>query len=423
MKSRARLSALVVNYKTGAFACACVRSLFHEWERAGRAREDIEIIVVENASPMDQEEHLCDLEAQGARVLRSQENLGYAGGMNLAFGESSGGPTDQVAILNPDLFFLPGSIGTLMDYIDEHPECGAVDPRASIDPLGVMQLPRNLLPTLVDHTRVTLAHMSPRLARMYSRHRMKTTLPYWQVRGPVESDMLSGCCLFMRRENIAKAGRELDGLPMDPRYPLYYEDTDLFRRMAKVGLKMIHHGGSHILHHWSRSAGAGGEYQEEPMRRYHLSQAVYFERFYGKRGARYVAWLNERLKRWPDEKTLRPMHALQEMGYQVDPVRLEFPRSARFVVEITMSPAFLVTAGMFGEGSSFTIPAATWEWLFQGLYLTRAVDVDTGEVLGAWSFGKQLPGRSTPFSIEELESLGEDAAGADQQTRVVGALA
>ena len=416
MKSTARLSALVVNYNTGAFATACVRSLLHEWRRVGRSDDDLEVIVVENASPVDQTEHLAAIEALGARVVHAGENLGYAGGMNLAFRHSSGGPDDQVAILNPDLFFLPGSIGTLMDYVDAHPACGAVDPRASIDPLGLMQLPRNLLPTLVDHTRVTLAHMSPRLARMHSRHRMKSTLPYWQVTGPVESDMLSGCCLFLRRSNVAKVGADLDGQPMDPRYPLYYEDTDLFRRLSAAGLKLIHHGGARILHRWSRSASAGGEYQEEPMRRYHASQLVYFERFYGKRGRKYVAWLNEKLAKWPDEKTLRPMHPLEELGHHEEPLTLPIGRHARYVIEITMSPVFLVTAGMFGEGDSFTFPRAAWEWLFQGIYLTRAVDLDTGEVLGAWRWGKQSAGRTTPFSIEELEALGDAAERAPDPT-------
>jgi N-acetylglucosaminyl-diphospho-decaprenol L-rhamnosyltransferase len=419
VRSTARLSAFVVNYQSGALASACVASFFHEWKRAGRSLDDLEIIVVENGSPTDQEEHMLAIEAQGARVLRSKENLGYSGGMNLAFDESSGEADDQVAILNPDLFFLPGSIGTLMDYLLEHPECGAVDPSTSIDPLGVMQLPRNLLPTLLDHTRVTLAHMSPRFALNYSRHRMKVTLPYWLVTGPVKADMLSGCCLFLTRANIAKAGRDIGGMPMDPRYPLYYEDTDLFRRMASVGLTTIHHGGARIIHHWSRSAGAGGEYQEEPMRRYHLSQAAYYERFYGKRGVKYVAWLNERLRKWPDEKTLRPMHPTEDLGHHESPLTIKFPRHARFVLEITMSPVFLVTAGMFGEGDSFTFPLGAWEWLFQGVYRLRALDLDNNELLGSWTFGKSCEGRKEPFSIQEMEQLGDSVAGAVQSSEAM----
>jgi GT2 family glycosyltransferase len=410
VKSKAGLAALIVNYNSGAFAVSCVRSLLAEWERAGRARDQLQVVVVDNASPRDQSEALATIAELGVEVVHSEENLGYSGGMNLAFARTSGSPDDIVAILNPDLFFLPGSIGTLIDYLGEHPECGAVDPRASMDPLGVINLPRNLLPTPVDHLRGVLAHLSPLCCRAYSRRRYRITLPYLSVTEPVRSDMLSGCSVWMRREVVEEIGEVFD-----PRYPLYYEDTDLFRTLTGRGLELIHHGGARILHHWSRSAGVGGEFQGDPLQRYRVSQQRYFEKFYGKPGFWFVQAANQLESWWPDRWSFRAMHRMTQLGHFEEPVTIPLPRSCRFVLELGMAPTFLVAGGVFGEGDHWTCPAETWPWLFQAPYFMRGFDLDTGEFLGAWEYWKTSPGRETPFTLEEMAEYGDRVIGGGLQ--------
>ena len=404
------LAALVVNYNSGAFALSCVESLLAEWEREGRPRAKLQLVVVDNASPVDQSAALAQIEARGVTVIKSDENLGYAGGMNLAYAATTGAPGDMVAILNPDLFFLPGSIGTMLEYLATHPECGALDPRASMDPGGIIRLPRNLLPTLGDHFAGVLAHLSPARCRAYSRRRFRATLPYWRVTGPVESDMLSGCCVFLRREVVDEVGG-----PMDDRYPLYYEDTDLFRTLAKHGYQLIHHGGARIVHHWSRSAGVGGQFMGEPLRRYRVSQRAYFEKFYGRLGRLFVDGLTRMERWWPDAKSYRPMHEMADLGVHEEPVTVPLPHSGPFVLELAMAPTFIVAGGIFGEGDRFTFPADTWGWLFQAEYFMRGFDLDTMEFLGAWKFTKSVPGRETPFTVQELVNAGdrprEDRAG------------
>lgn len=408
MKSGAGLAALIVNYNSGAFAVSCVRSLLAEWERAGRARDELQVVVVDNASPRDQAEALAVIESLGVEVVRSGENVGYSGGMNLAWERTTGKPDDVVAILNPDLFFLPGSIGTLIDYLAAHPECGAVDPRASMDPLGVINLPRNLLPTPGDHLRAVLAHMSPAFCRAYSRRRYRMTLSYLSVTEPTPSDMLSGCSVWMRRGVVEELGRVFD-----PRYPLYYEDTDLFRTLIARGYDLTHHGGARILHHWSRSAGVGGEFGGDPLYRYRISQARYFEKFHGRLGAGFVRALNRLETWWPNSWSYRPMHRMEHLGQFEEPVTVPLPKSCRFVLELGMAPTFLVAGGIFGEGDHWTCPAETWPWLFQAPYFMRGFDLDTGEFLGAWEYWKTTPGRETPFTLEEMSEYGDRLLGGD----------
>jgi N-acetylglucosaminyl-diphospho-decaprenol L-rhamnosyltransferase len=401
-----RLSALVVNYRSGAFAVGCVQSLIREWEREGRDRADLEVVVVDNASPTDETAFLAELEGLGARVVLSDVNGGYAGGMNLAYAETSGGPEDVVAILNPDLCFLPGSIQGLMDWLAEHPECGAVDPKASVDPEGAFLLPPNALPTPGEHAFSIAAQLHPALCRAFSRRRVRFAHPWWLAEHPLEAEMLSGCCMFARREVV-------DRLPalMDERYPLYYEDADFCRSIRALGYTLVHHNGVHVLHHWSRSSGVGELFQGDPLTRYHKSQAAYFEKFYGPLGRGLVNGANWLAAKWPPAKSFRPMQSVLDLGpFPSDSgggetVEIELPRSCNWIIELALAPTWILAVGIHGTGDRWVCTPGMWEWLFQGDYFLRALDRDTGEQLGAWHFAKVVPGRNHPLSGEELEAL------------------
>jgi hypothetical protein len=309
---------------------------------------------------------------------------------------------EAVAILNPDLHFLPGALAALMDYVFDHPECGCVDPATCIDALGVFNLPRNLLPTPAEHMRVTLAQLSPLMCRRYSAYRTRRALEWWASDQPIESDMLSGCCLFMRREVIEKMGRV-----MDPRYPLYFEDTDLFRTLREMGLTVVHHSGARILHHWSRSARVGGDFDNEPQRRHDISRREYYAKFYGAFGNFLVSATNRLFDLWPKKKIGRPMAPMPHLGEFNDPIEIQLPRSCRFLIEIAVHPTFIICGGIFGEGDRWTCPPEAWEWLFKLEYYIRAVDLDTLEPLGYWRFTKVPVGREVAMTSDELDALGD----------------
>ncbi len=401
MKHDVGMSALVVNYNTGTYAECCVESLLREWAREGRAREKLQIVLIDNASPEPQEPHLARIEALGAQVIQSRENLGYAGGVNACYERTSGEPGDVVAILNPDLHFLPGAIGTLIDYLFEHPECGTVDPATSVDALGVFNLPRNLLPTPLEHVRVALAQMHPVFCRAYSRYRLKRALVWWTSKAPVLTDMLSGCCLFLRRAVIEELGR-----PLDPRYPLYFEDTDLFRTLRARGYTVVHHTGARILHHWSRSAKVGGQ-GDEATRRYEVARAEYYRKFYGPLGRSLFGAMNAVVKRWPAKWIGRPIQAVTDLGEIHDPIELVLPRSCRFLIEMAIHPTFVICSGTFGEGDRWRCPREAWDWLFRLDFFLRAIDLDTFEVLGCWRFRKTSDCRALAMRAGELEAYGE----------------
>lgn len=396
-----RLTACLVNFDSGPYAVACVESLIADWLRSGWAREDLEVIVVDNASQRDQEAALTSLHAIGAKVIRSQENLGYSGGINLAYGASSNGsaqtPNDCVAILNADIIFMPGSVQALVDYVRSQHRCGAVDARASIDPDGSLLLPINIVPTLGEQLWVMAARHLQRYARSYAEKRRQLSMPYWIATEPIKVSMLSGCCLFMRREVVEQLGT-----PLDARYPLYFEDTDLFRQLEARGYELVHHGGAKILHHWSRSAGVGGQGQGETLRRFHASRRLYFKKFFGWRGGCGLSLIDGIAKCMPKSRVAEPIHPLQDLGPVEQPPTISFPSDVRYVLEFSPEPKWIVGMGILGQGRAWTPAPATWEWFFQTETFVRGFDLDTGARLGAWRFQKTSPGRERPLSMSEL---------------------
>lgn len=390
-----RLSALIVNYNSGAFALRCVESLQVEWERAGGCPSDLEIVVVDNASPLDQRNFLALLAARGVRVVASAVNGGYASGLNLALQHTHGAAHDVVALLNPDLCFLSGSIAPLLDHLEAHPACGAVMPRAFIDEECALMLPRNAPPSPLEHLRTHLAAMSPIFGRAYARSRLAESLEWWTADQPIEAPMLSGACLFMRRAAIA----ELGGL-MDERYPLYYEDADLCRRLRALSFTLALLPQSRILHHWSRSAGAGGGSTGDPLRRYTKSRRAFVEKHFGAPGLALEFLGNRLFEGWPPPRRFRPLHEHRDLGATDAPITIALPRAARFVLQIAMSPAFVLAAGVLGEGQRYTFGVRTWSWLFPGRYFVRAFERETLQLLGAWRFDKTSPSRDARSALD-----------------------
>ena len=219
-----RLVAIIVNYNSGAFCEAAVGSLRFQWEQEGRDPEDLQVIVVENASPVDQTEHMERIESAGVPVLRAPENLGYARGMNFGY-EHARWPDDGkrqfVAMCNPDLVFLEGAVSKMIRHLADHPDVGMVTPRAFIDLDQVIHLPRNNMPTPWDSVELNLAHRFAWAGRRYATRRLKASIPWMESDEPLDATALSGACMFVRRELVEDLGYLLD-----PRYPLYFEDTD-----------------------------------------------------------------------------------------------------------------------------------------------------------------------------------------------------
>ena len=175
--------------------------------------------------------------------------------MNLALLRSGpplpaiGAPKDVVASSTPTCSSWPGSVGRrCIDYVDARtsPTAARSSPRASSTTArSVLFLPRNPLPTLATTWITFFAHQASPQA----------CVPRVQPPAPE-----GRAALVAQRRGRSRARHALGLLPvpaargraigrsaalMDERYPLYYEDTDLFAPAdARAATASCFHGGA-----------------------------------------------------------------------------------------------------------------------------------------------------------------------------------
>src|SRR5690554_903449 len=85
---------------------------------------NVEVIVVDNGSKEDIQAALCDICPEVVYV-RSEQNLGFAGGNNLGITYATG---DYLLFLNNDTEITANFIDQLSSELDQHPEIGLLSP-------------------------------------------------------------------------------------------------------------------------------------------------------------------------------------------------------------------------------------------------------------------------------------------------------
>jgi GT2 family glycosyltransferase len=367
-----------------------VESLQIEWKRDGRDSADLEVIVCDSGSEAIESTWWRSLATLGAKVVTCDENVGYAAGLNRAFEESSGRPQDVVALLNPDLYFLPGSLRPLLERLDGEPEVALVAPRCFIDEARSLCLPPNELPSGMRELSDSIAARVPGFGRHLAANRSKSAREWWGSEQPVEAEMISGACMFLRREVICSLGS-----PMDGEYPLYFEDADLCARLFAAGWRMEMVPEAEVLHHWSRTAGP--EFQGEVAERWTKSRERYFKIHQDSTGAQCA----EASRVWFDRAASivepQPIHEFVDLGALSAAPCLELNATGSYQLEISITAHFGLSAGGFFEGESYSFDARTWNWLFPGTYFVRVIDRESGALQGAWSFQKTSAARSWPL--------------------------
>lgn len=129
----ARVTAIVVTYESAGLIVDCLDALV-EALGATDGTDGTQVIVADNASA----DATCDVvESQfpEVRVLRIDDNRGYAAGINAA--ARVAGDTDALLILNPDVLVERGSVGPLLEALSID-RTGIAVPRV-LGPDGVLE--------------------------------------------------------------------------------------------------------------------------------------------------------------------------------------------------------------------------------------------------------------------------------------------
>lgn len=385
----ADLSAIIVNYNSGWYCSNFVDSLLdQEFSTKDGRQGEMEIIVVDNASPEDQHGLLDPLASRGVKVVYSKDNTGYSGGSNLGMQYVN---SDYVLIANPDVVLMPGSLDKLLTALYSNPEAGLAGPRGWLDPGFHFFLPPIELHTLKSHLIETAGRVFQSIGRRFSHARSRYALKYWSGEGEAKADVISGYCIIMP----TALARELG--PFDTNYPLYYEDSDLSYRLSKAGRSLVFVKDARAIHFFNKSAGP--EF-EEAVKKFDWSKSYFFRKHYGRIPHLLYRistdFLKRNIKRLKGCNFEMPVH-LGPMSQAPD---LNIAAEEPVVVEITLDPAYVLAAGHLHPGGPYRIPEATWEALDPAAYFLRVLDQRCRKTLAAYKLEKTTPARMSPTYAE-----------------------
>ena len=221
------LSAVVVSYNTREMTLDCLRTL--DAELRGLAAE---IIVVDNASH-DGSVAAIRAEFPQVRVIASEANLGFGAANNRAMQEARG---RLFLLLNSDAFPRPGAIRGLVQYLEEHPDTGAVGPRL-LNADGTLQPSCFRFPTprqsWVENLWITT---------LFPAHSWLGDYRRWAHDSARQVEWIVGACMLVRREVVEQVGG------FDEAFFLYAEETDWQRRIRDGGWEIAFTPTAEVTH-------------------------------------------------------------------------------------------------------------------------------------------------------------------------------
>jgi GT2 family glycosyltransferase len=197
------------------------------------------IYVVDNASS-DGSAAMVRSEFPHVLLTESAENLGFVKANNAALARCTG---DFVVLLNPDTEALPGSLSRMVEYLQRHPEVGAVGPKL-LNTDGSLQRNGMFAPTLFRECVAVFGIR--RLFPNWFEDRLTWGRTDFATSCAVE--VVSGACITVPGGVLRRLG------PLDERFFMYYEEMEWCWRIRRAGLQIHYVADSIVVHHWMGSA-------------------------------------------------------------------------------------------------------------------------------------------------------------------------
>lgn len=231
-----KVSLITVNYNGFDATCA----LLHSLEKNIRSCE-WEVIVVDNASRENEAERIAAI-FPDAITIRSEVNLGFAGGNNLGIGKASG---DYLFFVNNDTEFLSDGIDGLCKVFDRYPHVGMVCPKIRF---------------FFEKDKIQYAGYTP----MKGIRMMNGMIGYAQTDDgsydiPSSTAYPNGAAMMVSREALNDVG------PMPECYFLYYEELDWAEQFKRKGWDIRFEPSCVIYHKDSLTTGS-----DSPLKSYYM---------------------------------------------------------------------------------------------------------------------------------------------------------
>jgi GT2 family glycosyltransferase len=255
-----KISIIIVSWNAKYYLDECLQSIFN-----GIVNSDkLEIIVVDNFST-DGSVELVTQKYPKVKLIANSNNLGFAKANNIGIKQSKG---DYLFLINSDVVVYPDCIGSMLEYMERHPEIGMLGP-GIIGTDGKVQRSCMGYPTLWNTfcRAVFLDGIFPR-NKMFNGF----MLNHWAHDSIKAVEVINGCFWLVRRTAVETVGF------LDETFFIYGEDIDWCKRFNRAGWKVVYFPVVKSLHY------GGGSSSNSPVQFYIEMQKAnlqYWSKHYG----------------------------------------------------------------------------------------------------------------------------------------------
>lgn len=228
------LSIIIVNYNTFSLTRKCLESIF-----LYPPKVSFEVILVDNGSSDEDAEKFLEF-FSNIKLIKSNENLGFARGNNLGVSISTG---QYLLLLNSDTELKMEGLEKCVNYLKMHPKCGALSCRCEY-PEGKVQHVANRFPSI--------KYELVELFRLQKLNAGGDWLlgSFFDHESEIEVDWVWGTFFMVKREVLNKFKNKMLPAP----YFMYFEDVLWCYLIKKLGYKVSYYPDYTIVHHLSKSS-------------------------------------------------------------------------------------------------------------------------------------------------------------------------
>lgn len=227
-----KVSVIIINYNTTKLLLDCIFSI-----KKHTVNVDYEIIVVDNASTEDLSvlNNFTDI-----KIIKLSENIGFGQANNIGFEVAKG---EFVLLLNSDTILLNNAIKIFSDFMDNHKDekIGAIGGQL----LEMDGITKNHSSSSFPSFGAEFKEEINRISRAFLKKDILTKPNEKQLpenKESIEVEYVTGADLFIPMKVLNEIGT------FDPRFFMYYEETDLQKRMQQAGYKRLIIGNTKIIH-------------------------------------------------------------------------------------------------------------------------------------------------------------------------------
>jgi N-acetylglucosaminyl-diphospho-decaprenol L-rhamnosyltransferase len=223
MNATPLVSAIILNFRSAKDTWACTEALQNQ-----TIADKLEILIVDNASGDESVPWLRNrigFTKANVRLIENACNSGYGQGNELGVQHSHG---TYILIINPDNRLEPTGLAELIALLEQDPSIGLVAPKL-VHEDGTIRSSVRAFPHWSDLVikRAGLGKFFRQKMDHYLQEHDTTTAPH-------DVDWIAGACFVMRKDVYETLGG------FDPRFFLFFEDTDLCRRCWQAGKRVVY---------------------------------------------------------------------------------------------------------------------------------------------------------------------------------------